>query len=105
MSSVEILFEGVTNRKDAICSKLPFTSIEKGNVVIRSQLDKNSSINEHLVWLWGMLNGERRFIKSLQQEGAKLVCYCRASKGKHRIQPNGSEMLHLLNLELVLEIK
>ncbi|MDO6766115.1 hypothetical protein [Agarivorans sp. 1_MG-2023] len=105
MSSVEIIIEGVSNRKDAICSKLPFTSIEKGNVVIRSQLDKSSSINEHLVWLWGMLNGERRFIKSLQQEGAKLTCCCKAAKGKHRILVNGSQMLHLLNLELVLEIK
>ncbi|MEE1672608.1 hypothetical protein SNR37_002011 [Agarivorans aestuarii] len=105
MSSAEIRITNTINRHEAICSKLPFTAIEKGDVVISSRLDKNCSVNEHLVWLWGKLNNERRFLKSLQQDGANIICNCKASKGKHRILPNGAEMLHLLNVELVLEIK
>ena len=105
MSTVEIVISGVSNRKESVCSNLPSAIAEKGNIIIRSRLEKSHTLNEHLVWLWGLLKHKRRYIKTIQEEGAEIICYCKVSKGRHNILPNGAEMIHLLNIELVLETK
>jgi hypothetical protein len=58
-----------------------------------------------LVFLWRLLKHERPFLKKIQQEGIKLVCHCKVGKGPAVVQPNASEMLHLLGAELVLEVR
>jgi hypothetical protein len=102
-SPVEIIISEVESRAVSISSKLPASEIVKSNVVIRSKLGIDSSLNEHLTWLWGMLKSERRFIKRIQEEGAVIKCHCKIKKGCHSIQPNGVEMLHLLGIELEIE--
>ena len=103
MSSVEVRIIGLANRTDSIRERLPFAVVEGGDVVIRSQLKPSQPLNDHLVWLWGMLKLQRRFLKNLQREGGQLRCFARVPKGGASLLPNGAEMLHLLGMELVLE--
>jgi len=105
MTAVEVVISGLSARAESISSKLASSAIERGNVVIRSQLSPEYPLNDHLVWLWGFLKHERRFIKTLQEEGGTIVCKCKVPKGTVRILPNAAEMLHLLNIELLLELK
>ncbi|XZG69538.1 hypothetical protein ACTSKR_12880 [Chitinibacteraceae bacterium HSL-7] len=88
-----------------VSGKLPFSSIENGVLVMRSRLDASAPLNDHLVWLWGFLQHERRVLKTAVAGGATLICECSTSKGGIRILPNGAELLHLLGAELVLDVK
>ena len=102
MNTVEIRVIGLPNRTDSIRERLPFSVIEHGDVVIHSQIELSKPLNDHLIWLWGILKHQRRFLKSLQTEGGKLICQCQVSKGNVHLLPNAAEMLHLLEMELVL---
>lgn len=103
MSQIEVRISGVSSRTESICERLPFSVVEQGDVVVRSQLKSSSSLNEHLVWLWGMLKPQRKFLKDLQQQGGTIVCRCKFPSSDIHLLPNGAEMLHLLNMELVIE--
>ncbi|WIO73502.1 hypothetical protein QP938_09340 [Porticoccaceae bacterium LTM1] len=92
-------------RAELLQSKLPFSSIKQGNVIIQSKLEAGLPLNDHLVWLWGMLQNERRLLKRIEEEESKIICQCQVGRGAVIIKPNGAEMLHLLNMELMLEIK
>jgi hypothetical protein len=74
-----------------------------GELVVPSMLGKEASLNEHLVWLWGFLKHERRYLKSLQSEGAKLIVEANVGNAPIEILPNGAELLHLLGAKLVVE--
>ncbi|HEX8459011.1 MAG TPA: hypothetical protein VF656_17085 [Pyrinomonadaceae bacterium] len=105
MTSAEVRVSGVSDRKEAIREKLAWSVIEQGDIIIRSPLDPSEPLNEHLVWLWTSLQHQRRFLKSIQECGGKLVCRCKVPKGKVRLLPNAAQMIHLLEMELVLEVK
>ncbi len=105
MTTAEVRVSGLSSRKDSIREQLPCAVIEHGDVVVRSPLEPSKPLNEHLVWLWGMLKHERRFLKNLQQEGGRLTCECRVPKGVVKLLPNAAEMLHLLEMELVLNAR
>jgi hypothetical protein len=83
--------------------QIPFAAIERGEVIVRSRLEPEAPINDHLVWLWSGLKLKRRFLKRLQGDGAIFRCVCSVSRGPIHIQPNGAEMLHLLGAELIIE--
>jgi hypothetical protein len=71
-------------------------------VVLKSQLDPKASLNDHLVWLWGIVQGERRYLKSLQAEGALISVNASGTVEPIELKPNGAEMLHLLGATLVI---
>ena len=103
MTKAEVRVSGLPNRKESIRERLPGAVAEQGEVVMRSPLEPSSPLNEHLVWLWGKLKHQRRFLKNLRQEGGKLTCRCKVPKGEVSLLPNAAEMLHLLEMELVFE--
>ncbi len=76
--------------------------IRNNEVVISSPLPQDTPLNDHLVWLWGMLKHERRFLKSVVQAGGALTIECKVPKGQVRLLPNGAQLVHLLGAELVL---
>ena len=80
---------------------LAFSIVQGSDIVIRSPLPDSASINDHLVWFLGGLKHERRFLKSLQSEGAKVHILA-STEGPMEIKPNGAETLHLL--EATLEV-
>lgn len=108
MTSAEVRISGRSISKEHILGeiRLPFAVIERGDVVLRSQLEPSLPLNDHLIWLWNMLQTRRKYLRNLQQQGdAKLVCLCKVPRRKLRLLPNAAEMLHLLEVELVIELR
>ena len=105
MTRVVLKISHAGSSAEVLLSKLPFSSREEGSVLVRSQLGEELPLNDHLVWLWGMLKHERRILKSAVANGAIISCECKVPKGRVRVLPNGAEMLHLLGVELNLEAK
>ena len=103
MTTAAIRFVDSSARAEAIRAKVPGAEIERGDVVLRSRLAPDQPLNEHLVWLWGMLKHQRRYLKNIQSQGIGVICECRVSPGSIRILPNGAEMLHLLGIDLVID--
>ena len=52
--------------------RLAFARIEGNDLVIDSGLPPEAPLNDHLVALWGHLKHERRYLKSLQGDGAEF---------------------------------
>ena len=104
MTSATFYIKNMQRGLSSVASKIPFSKVEGEAIVMRSQLKPENSLNEHLVWLWGMLNIERKLLKTLKQEGAVLECRCEAKKGDIIIKSNAAEMLHLLEADLYVEV-
>lgn len=105
MATAAFHISGIPLRTRAVREKIASSEIEGDEVILRSPLSAELPLNDHLVWLWGMLKHERRFLKSLPADGAKLFFMCTAKKGRFTIRPNAAEMLHLLEAELIVEAK
>jgi hypothetical protein len=101
---MNVVFEvtRLPNGAAGVRKSLPFAKVSSDGIAIVSQLDSNATINEHLVWLWGMLNLERRYLKSLQSEGAELIVRVSGARPPIEIRQNGAGMLHLLNATLLI---
>lgn len=89
----------------AVQAWLPFAKVDGKDVVIRSPLGVDASLNDHLIWFWGHLNSHRRLLKRITADGANLIFSCQVPRGSIRLLPNAAEMLHLLGAELCLEAK
>jgi hypothetical protein len=101
---VTVRIIGAANHASASRKGLPFAQVAGNDIAVNSPLPESASLNEHLVRLWGMLKHERRFLKSLQAEGATITV--EASGGPpFEIAANGAEMLHLLGANLVVKGK
>lgn len=83
--------------------QLPFAIIAGSDIVLRSQLSPDAPLDVHLVWLWGMLQNERRFLKSLVSEDALVTVYVTRHVGAIEIKASGAEMLHLLGANLFVD--
>jgi hypothetical protein len=105
MAKVALKIINAGSSASVLKGRLPFSVVEKGEIIIRSQLEQSVPLNDHLVWLWGLLQHERRVLKTAVGGGAKIICECSVSKGSIHILPNGAELLHLLGAELLLEVK
>jgi hypothetical protein len=93
----------IPSAADAARKRLPFATIDSGDIVVTSTLPCETPLNEHLVWFWGLLKHERRFLKSLVGQGAAIAIYARGVGGRIEVKPNGAEMLHLLGADLIIE--
>jgi hypothetical protein len=105
MTKVVLKILNAGSSTSVLKGRLPFSSVENGEIIVHSQLGQSTPLNDHLVWLWGFLKHERRVLKTAVEGGAKIICECSASKGSIRVLPNGAELLHLLGAELWLEVK
>jgi hypothetical protein len=103
MATVTFRISGLPNSAGGRRKSLAFAVVTGNDVVIESQLASQAPLNDHLVWLWGLLQHERRYLKSLQTEGAVLSVHAREVRLPIELKPNGAEMLHLLNASLVIE--
>jgi hypothetical protein len=105
MANAILRITGASAHFEPLRARLPTVILDRGDIVVRSALSDAASLNEHLVWLWGMLNHERRMLKRLQAGGAHFSCVASVGKEPIRLLPNGAEMLHLLQCELIVERK
>src|SRR5262245_46134349 len=102
MVDVALRITKIPSTADAVRKQLPFAELDNGELVIQSRLSPDTALNEHLVWLWGLLQNERRYLKSLQAQGAEIAVHARGFRGPFEVKPNGAEMLHLLGVTLVI---
>jgi hypothetical protein len=102
---IQALFRvaNIPTRVKYVRSTLPCTVTEGDDVVMRSPLGLEYSLNDHLLWLWRGLMRERKQLKSLVAEGAVLTCECTVPHGPIHIKPSGAEMLPLLGAQLVIQ--
>ena len=105
MNQVTLKIENVGSYANVLQTKLPFSKVENGSVVIHSRIDGNEPVNSHIVWLWGMIHNERRALKNAISNVAKIICECIVKKGTIHILPNAAEMFHLLGAERVFKVK
>ena len=85
--------------------RLPFARSEEDALVVQSALGSEATSSEHIVWLCGVLDSHRRYIKRLLGMGAKLTCTCTMDAGDITLAPNALTGLHLLGAELVITQK
>ena len=100
--STEFRVGNLGPRTSSTREALPFAVVVGTEVAIRCPASPGNSLNEHLVWLWGLLRGKRRFLKSLQSNGVTLACHHQAPPGEIVLLPNAAEFLHLTNTSLVI---
>ena len=105
MVSATFRIVGVPERASSIRERLPFSVVVRGDVEVSSRISTDLPLNDHLVWIWGMLKGHRRFLASIKANGGRFECVCRIPRGAVHLLPNAAEMLHLLGAELILEAK
>jgi len=103
MASVAFRVSRLPNEASAKRKGLPGAAVTGNQLVMESPLGAEVSLNDHLVWLWGFLKHERRYLKSLQSEGAVLAVHASGFRMPVEVRANGAEMLHLLNASLVIE--
>jgi hypothetical protein len=103
MNAAAVRFIGASTGAEAIRAKVAGIEIERGDLVLRSRLAPDQPLNDHLVWLWMTLKQQRRYLKSLQLQGIRMICECAVPRGSIHILPNSAEMLHLLGIELVID--
>jgi hypothetical protein len=97
---VTFRISGIPSTADATRKRIPFAVLKGTDLVLKSPLGPDASVNEHLVWLWGMLKHRRRYLKSLAAQGAKMTAQVKGFRRPIEIKPNGPEMLHLLGVTL-----
>jgi hypothetical protein len=102
MPTVTLRISNLPSQAAASRKTLAFASLEGNDIVLKSQLDSRVSLNDHLVWLWGIVQGERRYLKSLQAEGAIISVKASGNTDPIELKPSGAEMLHLLGATLVI---
>ena len=105
MKKVALRISGLPNAAAGVRKRLPFSALDGQELVLESALPPDAPLNDHLVWIWGLLQNERRYLKSLQSEGAKLTVIAPFRPGGVEIHPNGAEFLHLLGVTLTIGAK
>jgi hypothetical protein len=102
MLTVTLQITDLPNVASTTRKSLPFAKVDGTTITIESQLGGDRPLNDHLVWLWGMLHNERRYLKALQAEGGRINVHVTGARAPIEIKPNGAEMLHVLGATLTL---
>ena len=75
------------------------------DLVFSSRLDSESSISEHLKWLRGMLQFERKKLKNLQANGVDMACLIRVKARVVSIEPEALLLMHECHLRTEIVIR
>ena len=66
--------------------------------VFTSKLAEDSSVSEHLKWLHGILEFERKRLRQLQEKGVATVCRIRVRSRSLDIEPEALLLMHQCHL-------
>ena len=67
----------------------------------RSALPSADDVNAHLIWIFGMLDLNRKLLRSMAQSGVRIVCKCKWTKSRPVVlQAKALAMAHLLGVDL-----
>jgi hypothetical protein len=102
LETVEFRIGNLSGRVNSTRDAIPFSVVDGSDVVIVCPPNSGATVNDKIVWLWGLLTHKRRIIKSLQADGATLQCICKTSSEDLTLLPNAAEFLHLTGTTLVI---
>lgn len=74
------------------------------DLVFRSRLEPDVSVSDHLKWMHGVLQWERKRWRKLQEEGVKMVCQIRAKERTVTIEPEALLLMHQLHLQMEISL-
>jgi hypothetical protein len=103
MASVVFKVSPLPNEASGKRKRFPGATVSGNELIMRSPLGADASLNDHLIWFWGHLKLERRYLKSLQSEGAVLAVHATGVPLPVELRGNAAEMLHLLNASLIIK--
>jgi hypothetical protein len=66
--------------------------------VFQSRLEPTDSVSEHLKWLHGIFQFERRRLRKLQEDGVDMVCRIRVRGRTVSIEPEALLLMHKCHL-------
>jgi hypothetical protein len=66
--------------------------------VFASRLEPTASVSEHLKWLHGMLQFERKRLRQLQEDGVDMFCSIRVRARTLSIEPEALLLMHQCHL-------
>src|SRR5579862_7250690 len=82
--------------------QLAFSRLDGNELLVESGLPPTALLNDHLVAIWGHLKHQRRYLKSLQVEGAVFQIDVPARDLPVVLKSNGAAVLHLLGITLTV---
>jgi hypothetical protein len=68
------------------------------DLVFRSRLPDGASVSEHLKWLHGMLQFQRKHLRQLQEDGVNMVCRIGVRGRSLLIEPEALLLMHHCHL-------
>ena len=66
--------------------------------VCDSRLDPTASVSDHLKWLHGVFQFERKKLRKLQEDGVEMVCRIRLKTRTLSIEPEALLLIHQCHL-------
>ena len=66
--------------------------------VFQSRVGQDVSVSEHLKWLHGMLQFQRKQLRTLQEDGVDMVCRIRVRARTVSIEPEALLLMHQCHL-------
>jgi hypothetical protein len=68
------------------------------DLVIQSRLEQDTPVSDHLKWLQGILQFQRRQLRTLQEDGVDMVCRIRVRCRNFAIEPEALLLMHQCHL-------
>ena len=105
-SNVEVRILNPGERKQSVLSHFETWFVPDGtDLVFRSQLSPDHSISEHLIWLHGMLQFHRKFLRQLEAAGVCTVVRIGVRGRAFTIEPQAVFLAHQLHLKTEIEFR
>ena len=68
------------------------------DLVIQSRLEQDTPVSDHLKWLYGVLQFQRKQLRTLQEDGVDMVCRIRVRCRIFSIEPEALLLMHQCHL-------
>ena len=78
---------------------------DRQDFVFQSRLDLGAELSDHLKWLHGILQFERKWLRQLQEAGVEIVCRIRVRARELVIEPEALLLMHQLHLRTEIEFR
>jgi hypothetical protein len=68
------------------------------DLVLQSRLEEETPVSDHLKWLQGVLQFQRKHLRNLQEDGVDMVCRIRVRCRTFSIEPEALLLMHQCHL-------
>jgi len=103
-SSAEIRIRRPDASARNIASAVSFFQPDGDDLVFRSALPADQPVSEHLTWLYGMLQHQRKFFRQLEASGVSVVVSIRIHDRHLQLPPEALLLMHQFHLPTELQL-